>query len=280
MNLDRHQKLTNEELIPIRDMIAAEAGINFDEKKFYFMEKRVLRRMKATSSKTGKDYFRLLKLGSNKDEFNELVSALTTNETYFYRNIPQLESFAEEALPLIIEEKRKRSNFSLKIWSAACSSGEEPYTIAILLREYLKDFSKWRIQIQASDIDLQILKKAETGMYDRRSVKDVPPVILKKYFDQVAGRYQVKPEIRKSVSFTNVNLMDRRVMRSQNGMDFVFCRNVLIYFDDKARRQVVSQIYDSLNRGGFIFLGHSESVGKISAAFKLVKFKKSLSYRK
>ncbi|PCI30509.1 MAG: chemotaxis protein [SAR324 cluster bacterium] len=280
MILGNSLKLTTSELIPIRDLVAEVAGIHFDEKKFYFVEKRVLRRMTATSSKTAKDYFRLLKLGGDVDELSELIAALTTNETYFYRNIPQLESFAEEALPLILEEKRQRRDFQLRIWSAACSSGEEPYTISILLKEHIPDYTKWRIEIIATDIDHTMLDKAKTGIYEKRAVKDVQPSLLAKYFSNQGSKYQVKPDVRRGINFQRLNLMDRRAMRMQTRMDFVFCRNVLIYFDDEARKQVVSRIYDSLNKGGFIFLGHSESVGKISAVFKLVKFKKSLTYRK
>lgn len=280
MAFDPGQKLTPEELRPIRDLILKHAGIFFEEKKFYFIEKRVLRRMKDTNSKTARDYFRLLSLGSSQDELNELTSALTTNETYFYRNIPQLESFAEEALKAVVEEKRKKRDFRIKIWSAACSSGEEPYTLAMMLKEYLPDFAKWRIEIEGTDIDHYIIKKAQAGVYEKRSVKDVPAGVLRKYFTERNGRFNVNDDIKSLVKFKYLNLMDRRGMRSQMGMDFVFCRNVLIYFDEEARKEVVGRIYDALNKGGFIFLGHSESVGKISAMFKLVKFKKSLSYQK
>ncbi|MCP4752435.1 MAG: chemotaxis protein, partial [Proteobacteria bacterium] len=133
------------------------------------MEKRIFRRMKATNSKTATDYFRLLKLGSNPDEMKELIAILTINETYFFRNIPQLESFAEEALPLVLDNKRQAGDYSLKIWSAACSSGEEPYTLSILLKEYIPDYSKWNIAIYATDINQYVLEKAKVGVYGSRS---------------------------------------------------------------------------------------------------------------
>ncbi|MBU2515060.1 protein-glutamate O-methyltransferase CheR [bacterium] len=280
MLIDIDQKFTFEDIIPIRDLIAETCGLHFDEKKYYFIEKRIAKRIKATNTQSAKDYFRLLKLGQNHDEMKELVASLTTNETYFFRYLPQLESFAEEALPMICSAKRAKNDYNLNIWSAGCSSGEEPYTLNILLREHLKDLSKWNIRILATDIDYQILKKAREGLYEKRAVKDVNPEILEKYFTQIGSRYQICQEIKTGVSFSYANLMDRREMRSINDMDFVFCRNVLIYFDDKARKQVVNSIYNCLLPGGFIFLGHSESVGKISATFKLVKFQKSLSYQK
>lgn len=269
-----------EELIPVRDLVAEKVGIYFEEKRFYFLEKRVLKRMKETNCSTVKDYYRYLKLGSS-EELKELVVILTTNETYFYRNLKQLESFIEEALPLVLEEKKSRGDKNLNIWCAACSSGEEPYSISILLKEFLPDYKNWKIKILATDIDHVILEKAKAGLYEKRAVKDIPPTILKKYFTPAEGnRYQLSSEVMRDVRFELVNLVDRREMRKKVGQDFVFCRNVLIYFDMEGKRQVTNSIYDCLNKGGFIFLGHSESVGKISAVFKLVKLEKSVSYRK
>ncbi len=280
MPIEINQNFTFMDIIPIRDLIAESCGLHFDEKKFYFIEKRIAKRIKATNTQSAKDYFRLLKLGQNHDEMKELVASLTTNETYFYRYQPQLESFAEEALPMICNAKREKKDYKINIWSAGCSSGEEPYTVHILLKEYLKDFPEWNIKILATDIDYQILEKAREGLYEKRAVKDVKPEILEKYFTRIGSKYQICQDIKSNVSFDYANLMNRREMRSIGDMDFVFCRNVLIYFDDNARKQVVNSIYDCLQPGGFIFLGHSESVGKISATFKLVKLQKSLSYRK
>ncbi|MDH5559537.1 MAG: protein-glutamate O-methyltransferase CheR [Deltaproteobacteria bacterium] len=272
--------LKAEDIVPIRDLVLEVSGVYFDENKFYFIEKRITKRMKATNSSSAKEYYRLIKFAEDKKELDELIVSLTTNETYFYRNIPQLESFAEEALPLILAEKRKKKDFRLKIWSAACSSGDEPYTVYILLKENVPDFSKWKIEIVGTDIDHYILEKARKGCYDRRAVKDIPAKILSQYFVEESGLFKIHDEAKKYVEFRKVNLMDRREMRRFSEMDFVFCRNVLIYFDADSRKEVVNRIYDSLNKGGFIFLGHSESVGKLSAAFKLVKFNKSLSYQK
>ncbi|OGH00113.1 MAG: hypothetical protein A2600_00125 [Candidatus Lambdaproteobacteria bacterium RIFOXYD1_FULL_56_27] len=268
-----------EDLVPIRDLVLATSGMFFEEKKFYFIEKRVQKRMQATNSSSAKEYFRLLKLGGG-NEMNQLLEELTTNETYFYRNIPQLESFVEEALPLVLAEKRKKGDFRLRIWSAACSSGEEPYTLVMMVKEAVADFAKWQFEVVATDLDTKILAKAQAGVYDQRSVKDVPPKVLSSYFEVQSGHYKVKADVARQVKFSQLNLMDRMGMRRMQGFDFAFCRNVLIYFDEESRKKVVGGIYDALNPGGFIFLGHSESVGKLSAAFKLVKFQKSLSYQK
>jgi len=280
MNPNTGDTLTSEDLIPIRDLVGKETGIFFEEKRFYFLEKRVLRRMQATNSQSAKEYFRLLSLGRQNEEMLHLINVLTTNETYFYRNLPQLESFVEEILPLVVAEKDKTRDRKIRIWSAACSSGDEAYSLGILLKENLRNFSNWDIQILATDIDTEILEKARLALYDQRAVKDVPPHILKTHFQQVNDKYQVVPQIRQMISFEQVNLMDRQSMRRQRDFDFIFCRNVLIYFDEESRKRVVNSLYDSMKPGGFIFLGHSESVGKISAVFKLIKFKKSLSYQK
>lgn len=268
------------DLTPIRDIISREAGIHFEENKFYFLERRVARRIKATNSSCAKEYYRLLTLGNSAEELHHLIVAVTTNETYFYRNQPQLESFQNEALQMIAEEKRKAGDYSLKLWSAGCSSGEEPYTLAIQLKEALPDFFRWKIEILATDIDTEVLDKARMGLYEARAVKDVTPQLLKQYFQESNGSYEVSPEIKEMVTFRQLNLLDRQAMRMQMDYDFIFCRNVLIYFRDEHRKQAVNWFYDSLRPGGFIFLGHSESVGKLSAAFQLVKLNKALSYRK
>lgn len=274
-------KLSDQEYLQFCDLIRDRSGLHFEENKRYFVEKRIGKCFKETSFVSVRDYFRSLKYGNNQEELQHLVETLTTNETYFYRHIPQLESFAEEALPCILDEKRKKGDFQLNIWSAACSTGAEIYTIAILLREHVKDFSKWRINLLATDIDGKVLNTAETAIYDKRAIKDVPPTILRKYFKQLPdGRYELNKDISSSVTFQYLNLIDRSAMRMHKGKDVIFCRNVLIYFNDEGKRQVVHGLYNALERDGFIFLGHSESVGRISSAFRLRKFKKSLSYQK
>jgi len=280
MTSDSSQTPDFAELLPIRDLIAESCGLYFDEKKLFFIEKRITRRVKATNSESIRNYFRLLKLGQNSQEMKELISLLTTNETYFFRNPLQLASFVDEILPLICSQKRERNKYQLNLWSAGCSSGEEPYTLAILLREKIEDYARWHVTIHATDIDQHILGQAQKGLFDKRAFKEMPPAYLEKYFTSDNNKFQITPEISTSVSFNSLNLMDRKAIRSITDMDIVFCRNVLVYFDDKARTQVVNSLYDSLAPGGYIFLGESESIGKISATFKLVKLKNTLTYQK
>ena len=273
--------LTPEEYTQIQNFISEHSGLYFDQRKQYFVEKRVFTRMKESAFSTFRDYYRTLKFDRNTEELQSLLELLTTNETYFYRHTAQLESFIEEAIPLVVAEKKKIGDQQLSIWSAACSSGEEIYTLAIMLREQFTQFSSWKVNLLATDIDRKIISKAQKGIYDSRSVKDVPTHLLRKYFRQQAnGLYQLSEEIRSMVRFEELNLIDRIGMRQHREKDVIFCRNALIYFDEHSRKQVVRSLYDSLNKHGFIFLGPSESVSRISAAFRLVKFKKSLSYQK
>jgi len=271
-------EITQLHLDLIRELIYKETGILYEAKKDYALKSRIERRIKASNTKNFREYQQLLR--TNGDELQNLIEELTINETYFFRDTNQLKGFQEKALPLILDEKRKSNNYSLKIWSAACSTGEEPYTLSMIVHEAIKDISKWRIEILATDIDRKVLSIAKKAEYGNRSVKSTPENFKKKFFIQSQNYWRVKPEITKIVKFEHLNLMDRRAMRSRRGFDFIFCRNVLIYFDDSARRKVVNNFYDALNPGGFLFLGSSESVGRITASFELLKINDFLFYRK
>jgi len=263
-------ELEQREFDLIRDMVYGAAGLRFEDHKRSFVQTRVGRRMAAIGCTTAREYYRHLRFHDpDGEELQKLIESLTTNETYFFREYPQLQCFANEALPEVVERKRALGR-RLKIWSAACSTGDEPYTLAIILQACLEGVSEWQVEILATDIDLQALARAQRGVYSARAVKDVPRPYLKKYFRLRSGMYHVVPEVKRMVTFAQVNLLDRHAMRCQTDYDFIFCRNVLIYFDDAARRKVLGCFYDSLLPGGFIFLGHSESVGRISAAFEMV----------
>ncbi|ADD69472.1 MCP methyltransferase, CheR-type [Denitrovibrio acetiphilus DSM 12809] len=260
--------------------IYKKSGIKFETKKMYFINKRVARRLEEMHMDDLRDYLRYLKFKDDGTEMQELMNLLTVNETYFFREFNTLETFAEHCLQEITEAKIKRGDRSLRIWSAGCSTGEEPYTLAIIIREMLDNVDDWDVQIHAGDIDEVVLDKAETAMYDDRSIKDVPDAYLRKYFEVVRGRYLPVRQVRDMVTFEHLNLMDRMSMRTKRNYDFVFCRNVLIYFDDISRKQVVDHFYISLNQGGYIFLGHSESVGRITTAFKVKRFGSNVVYFK
>jgi chemotaxis protein methyltransferase CheR len=180
----------------------------------------------------------------------------------------------------VIERKRLTRDRALRIWCAGCSSGEEAYTLAIILQEVFPEIAEWDARITATDIDEERLEMAKGGTYGERSMKHVPPEYLRRHFKQERDFCRVKPETRSMVEFQHLNLNDRSQMRKMRSWDFVFCRNVLIYFDDASRKAATENFYNALCPGGFIFLGHSESVGRISSAFKLRRMGDHLVYSK
>ncbi|WP_457574499.1 CheR family methyltransferase [Desulfolithobacter sp.] len=273
-------EITQVQLDQIRELIYRETGILCETKKDTAMKARIERRMEATRTESFRTYYNLLRNSGRNGELQNLVEELTVNETYFFRDFNQLQGFAEHALPILLEEKKQRNEKTLKIWSAACSTGEEPYTLSIIVQEMIEDYQHWNVSILATDIDRQVLRIARKGEYGRRSMKDTPLPYRKKYFEYDGDRWRILPRTAAPVRFEFLNLVDRRAMRRQTGYDFIFCRNVLIYFNDISRKQVVNSFYDSLNPGGFLFLGSSESVGRITAAFELTRVGEYLFYRK
>ena len=259
-------------------LIYKKTGLYYEHNKKYFVEKRIIQHAESLDMDSLNEYYMLLKFGTDQSEFYELINDLTVNETYFFRDFPQLRNFAEDVLPIV--EKRNMSRKKIKIWCAACSTGEEAYTLSIILQEMLDEPKKWDIQMIASDINSEVLQRAKVGLYDSRAIKDVPIEYLEKYFRKRKDKYLINPDIRRSVSFYQINLMDARERSSINGCDFIFCRNCLIYFDDQSRKSVVMSFYESLNSGGFIFLGHSESVGRITSSYKAKKIGDTIVYSK
>ncbi|HYD51416.1 MAG TPA: protein-glutamate O-methyltransferase CheR [Gemmatimonadaceae bacterium] len=264
--------------VKLRDAVYARTGLYFDERKQYFFVRRLERRMELAGTATATEYLGLL--GSDTAEVLSLAEELTTNETYFFREYPQLQSFADEILQDRLEEKRRANDWTIDLWCAGCSTGEEPYTLAIILREVVEDFLRWRVRITATDLSREVLRDARRATYGPRSVRDVPTVYLERYFDQTGDTFTVRPAITGMVDFRHANILDGSVARDLAGADFVFCRNVLIYFDDASRRRAVDHFYEALAPGGYIFLGHSESVGRITSAFRLVRRGGMLAYVK
>ncbi len=264
-------KLAVEEFIKLRNIVYDRAGIYFETNKIYFVKKRIEKRMEALNLQQVEEYVAKLKF---KDKFGQemqqLLNLMTTNETYFFREELQLKVFEQHCLPDVLNRKGDTPLKQLKIWSAGCSSGEEAYTIAIILREKFPDIvANAKLSIYATDIDTEILEKAQQGIYNQRSVRFVPPHLLSRYFTKMGENYAVTPSLKEMVEFRHMNLMNGLKMRIMRSMDFIFCRNVLIYFDDTSRKSVVANFYDSLNPGGYIYLGHSESITRINTAFNI-----------
>jgi chemotaxis protein methyltransferase CheR len=263
------------------EFIYRKVGIRFEENKIYFLNKRVGSRMQSLKIETVTEYINYIRFLDNGNEMQQLVNLITVNETYFFREYEHLQAFAEICIPEIIERKRLNSDYRLRIWSAGCSSGEEPYTLAIILREMLDNITHWQIEIQATDIDKNILQNAVNAVYSERSIKDVPPEYFDKYFTASPNRtYALVDKVKDMVKFNHQNLSDTRQLRQYRAFDFIFCRNVLIYFDEKSRKDVVDHFYTALNQGGYVFLGSSESASRITTAFKIKRAGDMLVYCK
>jgi len=280
-DLDKGIKMTLEEFEMIRDFIHEKAGIYFAENKMYLVQNRLEKRMAELGMKTVRDYFYHVKYDVSQKEFNRLMVLMTTNETSFFRNEPQLLCFSDEVLPLIIREKMQFGGTkSLKIWSAGCSTGEEPYTLAILILETLKNLSGWNVEIIANDISEDVLQKARRGEYSGMTLRNVKPEILSRYYSKSGDVYTVKTEVKSLVKFSQINLNEPRKLSLMTNMDAIFCRNVMIYFSDDVKKQIVRGFFTSLRPGGYFYIGHSETLHGISKAFKLVYFKNALVYQK
>jgi chemotaxis protein methyltransferase CheR len=275
-------KLTVEQFISLRDIIYDRAGLYFETNKIYLMKKRVQKRLESLNIEDVTEYYNILKYKDRQGlEMQKLLNLLTTNETYFYREDNQLKVFMSHCLNQVMANEEKKRMKKIKIWSAGCSSGEEPYTLAILLRERGLEHMSWNIEIVATDIDTNILEMAQNGIFHIRSTRFVPPAILKKYFQPSGSEYfALEPVIKTMVRFQHLNLMDNLRMRFMRSFDFIFCRNVLIYFNDASRRTVMANFYDSLNAGGYIYLGHSESVTRLSSAFTIERAGGLIVHRK
>jgi chemotaxis protein methyltransferase CheR len=274
-------ELSNEDFVTFRDFIHEKSGIYFAENKKYLVENRLSKRMSTLGLKSFSDYFYQVKYDTSLKEFNMLMNLVTTNETSFYRNPPQLACFQLEVLPLIIEQKKKEGQPKrLRIWSAGCSTGEEPYTLGMILLDVLGEKNDWNIEIIANDISENVLYAARTAVYGEMSLRTTPPQIINKYFTRDGDKYLVTDNVKRMVKFTHLNLSDRRKMSMMTDMDFVFCRNVMIYFSDDIKKQIVKGYYSSLRPGGYLYIGHAESLHGISKSFKLVYFKNGLVYFK
>jgi len=254
-------------------------GISFGENKRYFVDKRLIGRIQKTGASGVENYFERLRRHDAGGEIELLINLLTINETYFYREDHQLECLVKGILPELVSGRRHGDR--IRIWSMPSSTGEEPYSIAIYLLENWPKVDDYDIEIMASDIDTNVLRAAEAGVYDARSLHRLSPALRRKYFVSAGTEgFRLIDAIRQSVRFNKVNASDAVEMGAFANIDVIFCRNMLIYFDDRSRRQVVESFYDSLGQGGFICLGHSETMSRISSLFEVRKFPQAIVYQK
>jgi chemotaxis protein methyltransferase CheR len=275
-------KLSDETFVRLRDFIYSKTGIFFTEKKKYFLEGRLAKRLQVLKIAHFEDYYLFIKNDQNlQQEFELLCNTITVNETSFFRNEPQIAAFQDKLAAEIIETKKGLGARTLRIWCAASSSGEEPYTLAMVFLERIKPrYPDLHIQIIGSDINTAMLDLARKGEYNHYAVRSTPEVYLNKYFDHSNGIYRLHDDVKELVRFEYQNLMDRTKIRQMTHFDFIFCTNILIYFDEKIKIQVVGDLYYSLNRGGYLFIGYSEMLHRISTAFKLVSIPRATVYKK
>jgi chemotaxis protein methyltransferase CheR len=260
----------------LRDYIYEMSGIYINDTKKYLIENRLSRILQEKKLKNFEDYLRLLQISSNGNELTRLFDAVTTNETYFFREPQQLNVFAEEIIPKVFEQKKGVK--TIKIWSAACSSGEEPYTISMMLME--KRLLPKQFEIHASDLSEGVLVSAKRAAYNSYSVRNIPGPYLNKYFSNSNQSYTLNAAVKKTVKFMKVNLVDNKNTKPLRGMDIIFCRNVLIYFDARAKQKVVSNLYDNLNPGGYLLIGSSESLHNVTRALRPCVINKVIMYQK
>ncbi len=274
--------ITDDEFILLRDFIYQQCGIFIAENRKYLVENRLSNRLKELNLKSYNEYYNYLRFDNNKrQELTKLFEVVTTNETSFFRNPPQLDVFQRIVLAEAIEQARKSGQKKLRIWSAGCSTGEEPYTLAIILHETLKtDIGNWDIKITANDLSEAVLHAARRGIYNEYALRTTPKEMVDKYFQKEGNVYKIDPTLKRLVSFGQINLSDKEQLKRVDKSQIVFCRNVIIYFDDDMKRRVINAFYDNLMPSGVLIIGHSESLHNISRAFQLEHHKGTILYRK
>ncbi len=272
-------KLSDETFEQLRSHIYEKLGIWFTDKKKYLLEGRLAKRLQILNLPSFESYLQFLKYGRNKEEeFFHLCNAVTINETFFFRNNPQLDALERTIVPAIRQENKEKS---IRIWSAATSSGEEAYSIVmVFLERIMPKYPGLRIEVVGTDIAPGVLETAKKGEYSQYALRNLPEVFLKKYFVSQGERYILKEQVKQYVRFDSLNLFDRQQMKMMRNFDIIFCCNVLMYFDQKAKVQVVGDLYNSLNRNGFLFIGFSELLHGVSTAFKVVSLPQTTGYRK
>ncbi|MEO1171552.1 MAG: protein-glutamate O-methyltransferase CheR [Myxococcota bacterium] len=271
-------EMTDEEFRLIRDLITEYCGIFFEDDFKYLVERRLQPRLPVYGFRSFREYYRLLRYSDVSGEYDEIVERITTNETYFFRESYQLKAFTDEILPELMRETDIGGR--IRIWSAGCSTGEEPYTVSMLLNE--TPASKgFQFNIFGNDISRKVLRQARSGVFRESSFRQTDPRYIERYFrPEGRGTWALNDEIRNQVTFGHLNLMDEAAMGLVNNVDVIFCRNVIIYFSPESRSRLISMFHRKLRPGGYLLLGHSESLVNLSTDFDLVPLKNDIVYRK
>lgn len=270
--------VNEDEFVRLCEFIYRRTGMVFTEAKRYYVERRINDRMIETGTTSFASYFARLR-ADVAGEVEHFINAFTVNETYFYREEQQLQCLTTD---LLRDRTRTRTRGdTIRIWSVPCSTGEEPYSIAIWLLENWPQVDSYNIEIVGSDIDTRALEAAQQGLFGRRALMRLSAELIAKYFEPAGEeRWQVHQDLRESISFSPVNLVEIGQTRAHGMFDVIFCRNVLIYFDDSSRRLAAENLYENLSPGGYICLGHTESMSRISPLFEVCRYSDAIVYRR
>ena len=265
----------------IRLYIRNKTGIYFQDNKQYLLQSRLKTRLLALQLDSFEAYYDYLQHPANQTEFGKMVSAITINETYFFRSQEQFNTIQNTILPRLIEQKKGDRHPMIRIWSTACSTGDEPYTLALILKhKFMKQYPGYRFEILASDIDTDIIEKAKKGIYSAYAVRNIPPFLLDTHFTRDNDTFHISDQIKQLVTFRKINLSDRLEMIRIQGIDLAICANVLIYFPREVRQNVVNSIYNCLNARGYFMVGFSETLFGIEHPFTPLREGKNTTYQK
>ena len=264
----------------LRDLVREHAGIDFPDEKRYLLESRVKPRLLAQEVPDFETYADRLEQGDTR-EIARLVNAVTINETAFFRHPSQFEALEDTILPELVRLHQQERSGPMRLWSAACSAGDEAYSLAILIRDTIGPrHPRMDYEIVGTDIDTEVLEEARAGRYRKRSVRNVPPAYLRDYFDRSGEAFVVDPAIRDMVEFRPLNLTDAQDMRRMRNFDLIMCANVLIYFNETSKKNVLQGLYRSLRPGGYLFVGGSEALGELDVPLEPVRHEGALAYRR
>jgi chemotaxis protein methyltransferase CheR len=264
----------------LQQVIYDRSGIFFPEQKKYVLESRLSKRLEELEMEDFDQYIAFLTMGPFQvEEFQEMFNRITINETSFFRNQPQLDFFEQRVLPELL--KARESTKRLRIWSAACSSGEEPYTIAMQVHRSLGvRLSDWHVEILGTDISERVLRAASEGVYTSFSFRSVSPMVTKRYFSERENVFVLSPEIKEMVTFELHNLNNPTAARRWGTWDVIFCRNVMIYFDDDMKARVAQMFHDQLAPDGYLMIGHSETLRNAGVPLERVDEPQAFAYRR
>jgi chemotaxis protein methyltransferase CheR len=278
---DHAALMSEEEFRLLRDFIHERFGLFFEDGQRASLRARLAGRLQSLDLLSFEDYYQYLRFGPQRqEELSHMVSHLTNNETYFFREAPQLNVFADHVVKQLKEKKSKNGSRSFRILSAGCSTGEEALTLAMIVYDSGQFFWNWDVQVTGLDVDEAALDKARRGLYHQNSFRAMTPAQLERHFSRQGAAAQVKEAVRRMVTFRQGNLLDSASFTGLAPLDVIFCRNVLIYFSDGAILRAVRQFYDLLAPGGYLFLGHAESLSRVTDMFTPIRFQGAMVYQK